>query len=99
KYPAAFSGRAIYSTLQYSNSTAAFLAVMTLIGITLWVREENIGRKLIYGIVCFLMLLTVLGSLSKGAWLILLAGIILLVIGMPGIYRFRSVFYLGVAAG
>jgi O-antigen ligase len=99
KYPAAFNGRAIYSTLQYSNSTAAFLAVMTLIGITLWVREENIGRKLIYGIVCFLMLLTVLGSLSKGAWLILLAGIILLVIGMPGIYRFRSVFYLGVAAG
>ncbi len=99
KYPAAFNGRAIYSTLQYSNSTAAFLAVMTLIGITLWIREENIGRKLIYGIVCFLMLLTVLGSLSKGAWLILLAGIILLVIGMPGIYRFRSIFYLGVATG
>ncbi len=99
QYPGAFNGRAIYSTLQYSNSTAAFLAVMTLIGTTLWVREENLFRKLVYGIVCFLMLLTVLGSLSKGAWLILLAGIILLVIGMPGIYRFRSIFYLGVATG
>jgi O-antigen ligase len=99
KYPAAFNGQAIASTLQYSNSTAAFLAVITLIGLTLWIREENLFRKLVYGIVCFLMLLTVLGALSKGAWLILLAGIILLVIGMPGIYRFRAVFYLGVAAG
>lgn len=98
-YPGAFDGQMISSTLQYFNSMAAFLSVLTLIGVTLWVREESIGRKLIYGIVCFLMLLTVLGAISKGAWLILFAGAILLLIGMPGVYRWKSLYYLGVAAG
>ncbi|MEN6327426.1 MAG: O-antigen ligase family protein, partial [Syntrophomonas sp.] len=105
QYPSAFTYEnniaRILSTLQYPNTTAAYLAVISLIGVTLWIRERNPLMKLIYGTSIYILILVVLAALSKGAWLIFILGAILLLLGMPGIYRFKSVYILvlaGVAA-
>lgn len=96
-YPHAFDGRQIMSTLQYHNTAAAYLGVLSFIGITLWIRTDNIAMKVIYGISTYLMILVTLSAVSKGAWLIFIIGGLLLLFGMPGIYRIKSFFYLMVA--
>jgi O-antigen ligase len=98
-YPGAFVGGMIMSTLQYSNTMAAYLAVMILLGVTLIQQEKNIYLKFIYSMANYVMALAVLGSLSKGAWLILIGGVLLLLIGMPGIYRIKSIFFMGLTMG
>ncbi len=101
QYPSAFTYEyniaRILSTLQYPNTTAAYLAVTSLIGVTLWIRERNSLMKLIYGTSIYILMLVVLAALSKGAWLIFILGAILLLIGMPGIYRFKSVYIMALA--
>ena len=97
-YPSAFDGRQIMSTLQYPNTTAAYLAVLSLIGITLWTREKNIFMKFIYALSTSIMILVILGTTSKGAWLIFIIGALLLLLGMPSlIYRLKALYGLGVA--
>ena len=98
-YPGAYVSGAIMSTLQYSNTMAAYLAVMILIGVTLVQQEKSIWLKVIYGLANYLMAVAVLGALSKGAWIILIGGALLLLIGMPGVYRLKSVYYIGLAIG
>lgn len=99
QYPSAFdpSSQRILSTLQYPNTTAAYLAVISLIGVTLWIREKNPLMKLIYGTSIYLLMLVVLAAFSKGAWLIFILGAVLLLLGMPGIYRFKSVYIMALA--
>lgn len=96
-YPSAFNGRQIMSTLQYPNTTAAYLAVISLIGVTLWIRERHLTMKIIYALSTYLAILVVLAAVSKGAWLIFIAGALLLFLGMPGIYRLKSLYSLGLA--
>lgn len=98
-YPGAYVSGAIMSTLQYSNTMAAYLAVMILIGVTLVQQEKSIWLKVIYSLANFLMAVAVLGALSKGAWIILIGGALLLLIGMPGLYRLKSLYHLGMAIG
>lgn len=93
-YPGAFQGGAIYSTLQYSNTTAAFLAVLSLIATGLWTRERGRSLKVIYLLAISIMTLVVLATFSKGAWLIYGVGAVLLIIGMPGVYRFKAIYGL-----
>lgn len=96
-YPQAFDGRVILSTLQYPNATAAYLAVITLVGIGLWTREKRWGIQFIYLLAGAFMSLVVLASLSKGAWLIFIAGALLLIIGMPGIFKIKALYGLAVS--
>jgi len=96
-YPSAFNGGQIMSTLQYPNTAAAYLAVISLIGVTLWIRERYLTVKIIYALSTYLAVLVVLAAVSKGAWLIFIAGALLLFLGMPGIYRLKSLYSLGLA--
>ena len=96
-YPAAFDGRVILSTLQYPNTTAAYLAVISLLAISLIIIEKRLLTKIIYLTATFLMILVILCTLSKGAWLIFVIGVLLLLIGMPGWYRISSLYTLGIA--
>src|SRR5665647_369173 len=101
-YPAAFTIEGgiprILSTLQYPNTTAAYLAVVSLIGVTLWIRERMQIMKLVYGVSIYIMMLVVMAAYSKGAWVILILGSLLLLLGMPGIYRLKSIYIMGVTA-
>jgi O-antigen ligase len=92
--PGAFDGRAIYSTLQYPNTLAAYLAVTVIIGVTLWTRDRRPGLQFIYLLAGAVMSLVVLASMSKGAWLIYGLAALLLVAGMPGISRIKALYGL-----
>ena len=96
-YPAAFDGRVILSTLQYTNTTAAYLAVISLLAITLVTVEKKYSIRVIYTIAAFLMILVILCTLSKGAWLIFVIGAILLLAVMPGVNKISSLWALAVA--
>mgnify|MGYP000860404135 FL=1 len=98
-YPGAYVSGAIMSTLQYSNTMAAYLAVMVLVGITLVQQEKSIWLKTVYSLANYFMVVAILGALSKGAWIILVGGTLLLLIGMPGMYRLKSLYYIGLAIG
>ncbi len=96
-YPAAWDGQTIASTMQYSNTNAAFLAVASLIGIGLWTREKRIALQLVYLLATALMTLVVLCGFSKGAWLVYILGIFLYLVGMPGVYKVKALYGLGLA--
>jgi len=98
-YPGAYENGVIMSTLQYSNTMAAYLAVMILIGVTLVQQEKTIWLKVVYSLANYLMAVAVLGALSKGAWIILIGGALLLLIGLPGMYRLKSLYHLGLVIG
>ncbi len=96
-YPAAVVNGVIQSTLQYSNATAAYLAVISIIGTVLWIRRQSLPLKIAYGIATYLTALVVLAAVSKGAWLIWIIGIIILLIGMPGLYKIKALYSMGLA--
>lgn len=98
-YPAAYNNGVINSTLQYSNTMAAYLAVMVLVGVTLVQQEKSLWLKTVYNIANYLMVVAILGALSKGAWIILVGGALLLLIGMPAMYRLKSLYFIGLAIG
>jgi len=98
-YPNAYDNGVINSTLQYSNTMAAYLSVTLLIGVTLLQQEKMLWLKVMYCLANFLMAVAILGALSKGAWLILVGGALLLLMGMPGVYRLKSLYHLGLAIG
>ena len=96
-YPGAFEDGRIMSTLQYPNTTATYMAVMSLVGIGLWIRERSIIRKLIYAVSTAVMVLVAVVAVSKGGWLVLVAGGLLLLAGMPGLYRLKTAYSLFLA--
>jgi len=96
-YPGAFEAGRIMSTLQYPNTTATYMAVMSLIGIVLWIRSGNIVERTVYGISTAVMVLVAVVAVSKGGWLVLIMGSALLLAGMPGIYRIKTGYSLVLA--
>jgi len=96
-YPGAFNGQVILSTLQYTNTTAAYLAVISLLAITLVTVEKKLSIRLIYTTAAFIMILVILCTLSKGAWLIFAIGFILLLAVMPRFNKISSLWALMVA--
>lgn len=96
-YPGAYVNQVIYSTLQYSNATATYLAVISLLAITLVTAEKKLSVRLIYTTAAFLMILVILCTLSKGAWLIFIIGAILLLAVMPGLNKVSFLWVLMVA--
>lgn len=96
-YPSAYQNGVISSTLQYSNTMAAYLSVMLLIGVTLAQRERIFCLQVMYSLANYIMAVAVLGALSKGAWLILIGGALLFIVGMPGMYRIKSFYNICLA--
>lgn len=93
-YPHAFNGTAIVSTLQYSNTTAAFLAAIVIVAISLWIKEKHYYLQLIYITVGSYMNLIILISSSKGAWLALILGIVILFLAVGRGYRVKAAYGL-----
>lgn len=93
-YPGAAINGILYSTLQYSNSTAAYLAGITIISLTLFLTTKNHLSKIVYILSSFTLIFAVLGTMSKGAWLIFAVGVIILFLGIRGIYNKLKLLYL-----
>jgi O-antigen ligase len=94
-YPGAFNGSSIMSTLQYTNTTCIYVAIMSIIGVALAVTEKRLPVKLLYVVSTILLLVVMLSAVSKGAWVALLAALILFLVVIPGGSRLQSVgFFL-----
>lgn len=83
-YPGAFVNNHIMSTLQYHNTTAAFLGAMCFIGFALLLTTETKYRKLIYSGAIFLMAIVAITAISKGALLIIVMAAGLFFWNAPG---------------
>lgn len=94
-YPAAYDKGLIHSTLQYLNATAAFLAAMSILGLAMLTRKTSRPWQLAYSLVVFILQVIVFSTISKGAWMTLALGGVLLVSGMPGWQRLKALYFLG----
>ncbi|WP_366923770.1 O-antigen ligase family protein [Metallumcola ferriviriculae] len=77
----------ITSTLQYKNSFGIFLVVINLIGLYFLIREESMLKRYLYGSANLLVFLALLGSQSRGAWLIYPLVLLLAFAGIAGEHR------------
>ena len=74
-----FSGR-LATTFQYQNTSASFFAASLFLGIFIFINEKNLGKKLVYGILLFLIFFGFLFAFSRGANLIFLITLLFLFI-------------------
>ncbi len=93
-YPGAYNKGLIYSSLQYHNATAAFLAAMSILSLALLTGEEKRGWQITYSLAACLLQVIVFATLSKGAWLTLALACLVLVLGMPGRMRLKTVYFM-----
>ncbi|BAF60764.1 hypothetical protein PTH_2583 [Pelotomaculum thermopropionicum SI] len=86
----------IYSTFQYPNALASYLAAVTFIGIYLWLKagstELNIYQYL-YAAGNFLLLAVLLGTRSNGGLLVFAIVFVLFIAGMPKGNRVSAVIH------
>ncbi|NLW91100.1 MAG: O-antigen ligase family protein [Syntrophomonadaceae bacterium] len=95
-YQDAYLDYTILSTLQYPNATANYLSVLILIALALLNLQKKLYQKIVLLIIGYIMLLVVFCTLSKGAWLILAAGALLLLVGMPANIRLKTAYNFGI---
>jgi len=88
-----YLGGRIYSSFQYPNALASYLAAATLIGIYLWVSSPKYLRYL-YGVGNFTILTVLLGTKSNGGLMVFLAVMVLYFIFQPPGRRFAIFFHL-----
>lgn len=82
-YPGAFEGRRIASTLQYPNTLAVYLGVGLIGSFTLWVASAHARQRGILSAAGVLILTVFVFTFSRGAWLLLPVGLLLLVAVLP----------------
>lgn len=90
RYKDAFVGGRIYSSLQYPNSLASFLTAVNLFGLYFQAVAVKLPYRLLLAAGNYLLFLTFLGTQSRGAYLIYPLGLIVLLAGLPGGARLRS---------
>jgi tetratricopeptide (TPR) repeat protein/O-antigen ligase len=95
-YPDAFSAGRIYGSLQYPNSTAAFLMAINLCGLYLWDECRSRATGVLLAVANFLIWLTILGTQSRGVWLVYPVGLLIMLAGLRGGQRWRVLGYFGV---
>ncbi len=93
-YPGAFVENHIMSTLQYHNTTAAYLGAMSFVGFALLLAPAERSRRFIYSGAVYLMLLVTVTAISKGALLMVMAAALILFLGIPARYRWVYVYNL-----
>lgn len=82
KFPGGYVSGRINSTFQYPNTMAAFLMAGSLLGTGLWAGAVHSAGRAVYPVGLALINLAIIGSLSRGVWvvypvffLVLLAGL------------------------
>lgn len=98
-FPGAVAGDRIASTFQYPNTLAIFLGAVNVIGLGMSVKSERLVPKILYAAANLLLITVILGTQSRGGWVIYplaIAGFISLI---PLSYRWRAVYHLAIFLG
>jgi tetratricopeptide (TPR) repeat protein len=98
-YPGAVVGNRIYSTLQYPNTTATFLALSTFLGFGLINTSQNKAGKIVYSVGNMLLMAVIVASQSRGSWFLYPLVMMMFFVGLPKQYRFFSFYNLAVCLG
>ncbi|NPV27276.1 MAG: tetratricopeptide repeat protein [Firmicutes bacterium] len=98
-FPGAFTGREIMGTFQYKNALAAYLVVNQVLALALSAAEASVPWRAAYSAGSFLLWLTVIGTLSRGGWLLVPVVLGLFLAGLPSTYRWRTGFHLALSLG
>lgn len=98
-FPGAFDNGIIMSTMQYKNSLAIYLTIMSIVGLTLSVKSSGPLPKILYALGNFLLLVAILGTQSRGGWILYPLGFAALFAGLPGPYRWRAAYHLIIFTG
>lgn len=92
-YNGAFVGGRINSTIQYPNTLAAYLTAAFMITTALWATSQSRTERGILAVVNYTLILTFIFTLSRGAWLLFPAFLLVMIFGMPGSYRMKAIGY------
>ncbi len=84
----------IRSTLQYHNALAIYLAAMNIVGLALSLRTERSLSRLAYTGGNYLLVVVILGSLSRGTWLLYPLAMGAFIFLIPAAYRRRAGYQL-----
>jgi hypothetical protein len=95
-YKDAFVNGRIYASLQYPNSTAAFLMTINLFGLYLWDESRNRVLGILLTVANFLIFLTILGTESRGVLLIYPVVLVIMMLGLSGRQRWNVLGRFGV---
>ncbi|MGB9885399.1 MAG: O-antigen ligase family protein [Moorellales bacterium] len=91
-YPGAFDSQRIMSTLQYPNALAVYLAVASLLGLTLQSRRWRPVPLVLYGAGQFLLMVALLGSQSRGGWVLYPLAVVGYCLLLPRVRVYRVLF-------
>lgn len=99
-FPGAFGGGRLMSTLQYPNALAALAMASGLVCLGLWAHDDSTFWKLAYASGNFLFIVTILGTYTRGVWVLYPLGVVLLVLGLRGerLWRLSFGYLWGLAA-
>jgi len=89
----AFVGGRINSTIQYPNTLAAYLTAAFMISATLRATAGQRWQRGILSVVNYTLFLCFLFTLSRAAWLMFPVFFLILIAGMPGEYRMKTLGY------
>lgn len=88
----------IYSTLQYPNTLAAYLMAAFFISLGLTIASSKLWKKLVAGAASFILLVTFIATLSRGAYILLPIAAVIFLISLPKGNRIKGAVYgLGMA--
>ncbi|MBX6378791.1 MAG: O-antigen ligase family protein, partial [Clostridia bacterium] len=90
--PGAYAGGRLLSTLQYGNSLGAFLLMGCLVGLGLWTRQRGLLAAATCGLGVLLNFLAILGSQSRGTWMVYPLAILLFLAGLRGPALARALY-------
>ncbi|MCG0274840.1 MAG: O-antigen ligase family protein [Thermosediminibacteraceae bacterium] len=93
KYPGAFVGGRINSTLQYPNTLAAYLTAALILGLGLQAVAEKRWQRFALSAINYTLFLAFLFTLSRAAWLMFPVFYLILIAGIPGAYKMKALGY------
>ena len=97
--PAAYEGKRIMSTFQYPNTLAIYLTALIIIGLALSVRTGKIIPRLFYAAGNLIMFVTIIGTQSRGGWVLFPLVMIGFIALINNNYRWRALYHLIIFLG
>jgi len=93
-WPGFYAEGQIRSTLQYHNALAIYLAAASIIGSALLIQARSINYRLLLAGGNFIMVLVIMGTLSRGTWLLYPLALAAWVFFLNTDDRYRALFTL-----
>lgn len=93
-YPGAFLNNRLFSTLQYPNTFAGYMASLIIPGVFFLISNKQIKLKLIYATGNAILFLGFFSTISRGGYLTILVITIIFIAGLARKYKITALTYM-----